>query len=379
MSSTKKELDRVQLTDTKLNLVMPEKVYNQIQYLCREIAKVEWSGILFYKVEGSIQDPKNFKIILEDILPLNKGTQAYTEYSFDERVIDHMEENEHLEECKMGHIHSHNTMGVFFSGTDWSELEDNVGIHNYYLSLIVNNFMDFCAKVCFIAEAPPTNFAFTAKNENGENYLYGESAYTVKPKMVVYDCEITCPVSSISVQQSFTKKVTSIIEKAAKALTPIKNNSGTNSSVGFQQDRNFANTDWDKKNFQNSRVGKISFADEIEDSIDEFAMFVINTGNPIQEFGTMEDLIKYYEVYKLKPSMLASNVISTYNKSYRTYYSLYESELDDAVMFDKALSEVILELEHEAMTCKYNIDYMLEPCIEILKKLLKDYRKEITA
>lgn len=103
MSSTKKELDRVQLTDTKLNLVMPEKVYNQIQYLCREIAKVEWSGILFYKVEGSIQDPKNFKIILEDILPLNKGTQAYTEYSFDERVIDHMEENEHLEECKMGH------------------------------------------------------------------------------------------------------------------------------------------------------------------------------------------------------------------------------------------------------------------------------------
>ena len=358
---------------------MPEKVYNQIQYLCREIAKVEWSGILFYKVEGSIQDPKNFKIILEDILPLNKGTQAYTEYSFDERVIDHMEENEHLEECKMGHIHSHNTMGVFFSGTDWSELEDNVGIHNYYLSLIVNNFMDFCAKVCFIAEAPPTNFAFTAKNENGENYLYGESAYTVKPKMVVYDCEITCPVSSISVQQSFTQKVTSIIEKAAKVLAPVKSISGNNSSVGFKQDRNFANTDWDKKNFQNSKVGKISFADEIEDSIDEFAIFVINTGNPIQEFGTMGDLIKYYEVYKLKPSMLASNVISTYNKSYRTYYSLYESELDDAVMYDKALSEVILELEHEAMTCKYNIDYMLEPCIEVLKKLLKNYRKEITA
>lgn len=379
MSSTKKELDRVQLTDTKLNLVMPEKVYNQIQYLCREIAKVEWSGILFYKVEGSIQDPKNFKIILEDILPLNKGTQAYTEYSFDERVIDHMEENEHLEECKMGHIHSHNTMGVFFSGTDWSELEDNVGNHNYYLSLIVNNFMDFCAKVCFIAEAPPTNFAFMAKNENGENYLYGESAYTVKPKMVVYDCEITCPVSSISVQQSFTQKVTSIIEKAAKVLAPVKSISGTNSSVGFKQDRNFANTDWDKKNFQNSKVGKISFADEIEDSIDEFAIFVVNTGNPIQEFGTMEELIKYYESYKLKPSMLANNVISTYNKSYRTYYSLYESELDDPVMYDKALSEVILELEHEALTCKYNIDYMLEPCIEVLKKLLKDYRKEITA
>ena len=147
MSSTKKELDRVQLTNTEINLVMPEKVYNQIQYLCREIAKEEWSGILFYKIEGSIQDIENFKIILEDILPLNKGTQAYTEYTFDERVIEHMEENEHLEECRMGHIHSHNTMGVFFSATDWSELEDNVVNHNYYLSLIVNNFMDFCAKL----------------------------------------------------------------------------------------------------------------------------------------------------------------------------------------------------------------------------------------
>lgn len=90
---------------------MPEKVFNQIQYLCQQIAKVEWSGILFYKTEGSIQDPETYKIILEDILPLHKGTSTYTEYTFDERVIEYMEENEHLEECKMGHIHSHNTMG----------------------------------------------------------------------------------------------------------------------------------------------------------------------------------------------------------------------------------------------------------------------------
>jgi hypothetical protein len=43
---------------------MPQKVYNQIQYLCQQIAKVEWSGILFYKTEGSIQDPSSFKITL---------------------------------------------------------------------------------------------------------------------------------------------------------------------------------------------------------------------------------------------------------------------------------------------------------------------------
>ena len=94
---------------------MPQKVFNQIQYLCQQIAKVEWSGILFYKTEGTIVDPSNYKIILEDILPLHKGTATYTEYTFDERVVEYLMENEHLEECKMGHIHSHNTMGKLFA------------------------------------------------------------------------------------------------------------------------------------------------------------------------------------------------------------------------------------------------------------------------
>ena len=377
MSSTKKELDRIQLTNTKINLVMPEKVYNQIQYLCREIAKEEWSGILFYKIEGSIQDIENFKIILEDILPLNKGTQAYTEYTFDERVIEHMEENEHLEECRMGHIHSHNTMGVFFSATDWSELEDNVVNHNYYLSLIVNNFMDFCAKVVYLAEAPVTDFVFTAKNEKGETYTHAAYPYSVTPKMIVYDCKIECPVSDISVQQSFTYKVKDIIEKAKKVFTPSK--SIHTSERGGKTIALDNKTDWNLTKYEKSNLKKITFADEIEDSVEEFAMFVINTGNPIADFGTMGELVEYYESYKLKPSMLASNVISTYNKSYKTYYSLYESELNDPVMYEKALSEVILKLEHEALTSRKNIDFMLEPCIEVLKKLLKDFKKEIKA
>ena len=82
---------------------MPEHVLHQIQFLCQQIAKVEWSGILFYSVEGSIKDPANMVITLQDILPMHKGTSTFTEYAFDERVIDHMMDNEHLEDCKMGH------------------------------------------------------------------------------------------------------------------------------------------------------------------------------------------------------------------------------------------------------------------------------------
>ena len=85
---------------------------NQIKWLCKHIAKVEWSGVLFYSVVGSIKDPENMQITIEDILPMNKGTQAYTEYSFDERVLNHMMDTPGADDWKMGHIHSHNTMNV---------------------------------------------------------------------------------------------------------------------------------------------------------------------------------------------------------------------------------------------------------------------------
>ena len=35
----KKSLERVHLTDTQIKLVMPEKVFQEIKYLCSKIAK----------------------------------------------------------------------------------------------------------------------------------------------------------------------------------------------------------------------------------------------------------------------------------------------------------------------------------------------------
>lgn len=90
---------------------MSERILNQVQYLCQQIAKVEWSGVLFYSVTGSIKKPEDMVLTIEDILPMNKGNQTYTEYNLDERVIDYMMDNETMEKgWKMGHIHSHNTM-----------------------------------------------------------------------------------------------------------------------------------------------------------------------------------------------------------------------------------------------------------------------------
>jgi len=57
-------------------------------------------------MNGSIKDPSTMVLTVEDILPMNKGTQAYTEYTLDERVIDYMMDNETMEKgWKMGHKH----------------------------------------------------------------------------------------------------------------------------------------------------------------------------------------------------------------------------------------------------------------------------------
>ena len=357
---------------------MPQKVYNQIQYLCQQIAKVEWSGILFYKTEGSIQNPETFKIILEDILPLHKGTSTYTEYTFDERVVEYMMENEHLEECKIGHIHSHNTMGVFFSGTDWSELEDNAPNHNYYLSLIVNNFMDFCAKVCFIAEAKNETFNFEAKDEQGKRYTVSSGNYSVPPKLIVYDCDIDSPKKNIEVNQTFSQKVKGIIEKAEKVISNTTKSFSKNTSIKPGESWSQTNREFNFNKKEEIIERPDTIADVIESEIEEFTMFVINTGNPIDNFSNLEDICKYYEGFNITGSMLAGNVANTYVKSYETYFAMYEDDAEDPIIIEKAMQEVIWELEHVVKTTNsFNVQKMLEPSIEVMKKILVEFKNPI--
>lgn len=364
---------------------MPEKVLKQIQYLCKQIADVEWSGIIFYSIEGTITDPANMVITLEDILPLNKGTKTYTEYIFDERVVEYMMDNEHLEECKIGHIHSHNSMSVYFSGVDWSELEDNAPNHNFYFSIIVNNFMDFCAKTCFIAEAQEEKFTFIAKDENGHKYEHSSGNFVVTPKLVVYDCDIESPIDDVRVDEGFMGKVKNIIEKAKTVMGFNQNSTATSGkntiipisgSNGWSGDlKKEINPNQSKNQERGSQEDReISFADEIEDSIEEFAMFVINTGNDISDYSTIEDILSYYNDMSINGNMLAGNVAKTYISSYQKYYFLYSDELNDPVMFEKATSELIWELDHVANQSKSDdVAKMLQPSIDVIQNILDKF------
>jgi hypothetical protein len=160
--------------------------------------------VLFYTTEGNFGED-NFKIICEELFPLDIGSSSYTEYETDDPdFIKFMMSNPAILEMKKGHCHSHNTMTTFFSGTDTGELVENAPNHNIYVSLIVNNRNDNCAMVAFVASEVTTIPASTISTEvkfrdqDGNEVVRKykrEVAATEKEGQVVYahDCEIEYP------------------------------------------------------------------------------------------------------------------------------------------------------------------------------------------
>lgn len=146
---------------------------SDINYLHNSIGRVEWSGVLFYSIlEGDISDPKSLVLRAERIFPLNKGTMSYTEYEIGPEIFNFYDGVEGSDDMRVGHVHTHHTMGTFFSGTDQSELHSNADKHVFYLSLIVNFEMKPTAKIAYITREEIKSKTFH-KNLSG-NWVFGE-------------------------------------------------------------------------------------------------------------------------------------------------------------------------------------------------------------
>ena len=124
--------------DSIYKLNIPSDVEAKIRHLCSKVFNTEWSGNLFYKMTGTFAD-NNIEITCVDILPMDIGSSAYTEFEMSPEVATYMVENPELLDCKMGLIHSHQSFGTFFSGTDTATLQSEGKHRNHFLSLIVNN------------------------------------------------------------------------------------------------------------------------------------------------------------------------------------------------------------------------------------------------
>ena len=147
MEETKKTpvLSLVKL-DTKYKLIIPPFVEQKIRHLCNRVWDKEWSGTLFYKVEGSFEDG-SLVITCADIFVMDIGNATYTEFDMSPDVMTYMTEHPELMECQMGLIHSHNNMSTFFSGTDTATLKEEGRDRNHFVSLIVNNAGSYTAAI----------------------------------------------------------------------------------------------------------------------------------------------------------------------------------------------------------------------------------------
>lgn len=130
------------------NIVIPKNVEEKIRHLCSVVHEVEWSGVLFYKKEGSFEN-NDLKITCVDIFPMDIGSGGFTDFDDTPDIAAYRCEHLELldEGIYEGLIHSHNVMKAFFSGTDTNTLLEEGTDRNHFVSLIVNNEGSYVAAV----------------------------------------------------------------------------------------------------------------------------------------------------------------------------------------------------------------------------------------
>lgn len=211
----------------KATIVLTDSVIDKIDTLHAEVEKnTEWSAILVYRtLEGSVDDPENWRIEIVDAIPMDIGNATYTEYDYDandpysfDKVVEYLSEG-----YKLGHLHSHHNMTCYFSGTDMSELHDNSPNHNYYLSLIVNykTYKEWCAKIAYCHKQVVSGTLKRQINYFGQSSLQDNTedveVNDIKEVMNVIDINIT---KSMEVEDEFYERIQDLVEKKkTRALT----------------------------------------------------------------------------------------------------------------------------------------------------------------
>lgn len=371
-----------------VNVNMPEKVYNQIKYLTDKISAVEWSGVMFYSVEGDINDRSTFKINLEEIFLMDKGNGASTEFLFDESVIQYIMEKEERLDWKIGLIHSHNSMGVFFSGTDMDELKENAPKHNYYFSLIVNNKLEFKAKVALYGkiENHSSCFDYKCKNSKGEDFLL-KLISDKKDTIFIFDCIINTPKEVLNVEEYFSKRVSEIINKKIPVVHISKEpyiNWGDNDRKGKW---NYRTEQFDDDSVDDQLTLKFDNALK-DDKTEKFLHFLLRKGIPLSKkskaFPKSEknvndslvltiDEIWYECSYQFQYEKIFNKALKNFDQSFMEFNNVKTYKLSD---LEKALADVQkfvedLMIQNKGYKFKF-LEYFLE-CAETVETKIKNY------
>lgn len=227
--------------DENISVVLSTKVYAQIAYLLQKINTVEWSAILLYTTEGHITVPSKMQCTVDSLYVMDKGTASYTEHNYDnDDIVDMFNEFPEYMGMRMGHVHSHNTMGSFFSGTDIGELRNNAPNHVYYLSLIVNNVGQFIAKIAYMGKREVKS-KMGIQTRTGKWSWTKTSTQVEEEVMFVHNCDITFQMSD---GVKFVQRVDKVIKRSdAKVKVLPVSTYGNIGKAGFKTNAGYYKKD----------------------------------------------------------------------------------------------------------------------------------------
>lgn len=124
-----------------MNLLISRKTLNKVNYFLNAFPKREWSGPAWYLANASDEHGFPEEIEILDFHPLDLGDTSSTEWDAEDlaKILKaKYKENSKLKKCYTGLIHSHHTMGSFFSGTDNDTIKEMAPEKGFYGSLIVS-------------------------------------------------------------------------------------------------------------------------------------------------------------------------------------------------------------------------------------------------
>lgn len=204
-------------------IVIPAEVEKKIRFLCKNIWDVEWSGVLFYKVEGAFED-KSLTIRCIDLFQMDIGTSAYTEFNVSPDMATYMVDHPELleEGIYQGLIHSHNNMATFFSGTDTATLSAEGNDMAHFVSLIVNNAGKYTAGITRKYKCVQTvSEKYTYPTWNGEVREEVETFDIEEEKLEWFNLDIVFENATDDFETEMMERIKEIKEAKKKVVTPM--------------------------------------------------------------------------------------------------------------------------------------------------------------
>lgn len=215
-------LELVHRQDT-FKIVIPVEVEKKIRFLCKNIWDVEWSGVLFYKVEGAFED-KSLTIRCVDLFQMDIGTSTYTEFNVSPDMATYMVDHPELleEGIYQGLIHSHNNMATFFSGTDTATLSAEGNDRAHFVSLIVNNAGKYTAGVTRKYKCVQTvSEKYTYPTWNGEVREGVETFDIEEEKLEWFNLDIVFEDATDDFETEMMERLKEIKESKKKVVVPM--------------------------------------------------------------------------------------------------------------------------------------------------------------